>query len=175
MDKYQDRYVKHQAKKKQTLIEIMKQRHSNRMFQDAPVPDYLINTIKEMSLKCPSSCDRKGAYIHQVVTERDKKAVLGGVLVGGVGWVHRAPSVILFAADLTAYKENLDYMPYLDIGVMVQQTYLVTTELGLSGTYINPNIRKPDLAYFKERFGYDENEIFGGAFAIGYKLNTNEE
>ena len=166
MDKYQERYTKHQERKKNVLVEIMKQRHSDRMFGDTPLPRKLVESLLKVTDYCPSSCNRKGVY-PLAVYDRDSLALLGGLLVGGVGWIHRAPAVVLLFADPLAYKApgEVEYMPYLDAGVMVQQLYLVATAMGLSCCYVNPNIRVANKDFFAQRFG---SHIFCGAFAIGY-------
>lgn len=166
MDEFQERYLAHQKRKKQVLIEIMRERHSNRMFADREVPNDVVREVVESLSLCPSSCDRHGVQA-RVVTDRDGKALLGGLLVGGVGWVHRAPVVILLMADPGAYKagDEITFMPYLDAGVMVQQLYLKTTSLGLHGAFVNPNIRTQNKEHFERVFG---SGIFCGAFALGY-------
>lgn len=167
-DEYQERYVAHQERKKQVLIEIINERHSNRRFSDDPVDQSTIDDLLETLKTCPSSCDRRGVRT-TVITERDDKALLGGLLVGGVGWIHRAPVIILLMADPVAYKagDEIDYMPYLDAGVMVQQLYLSATAQGLHCAYANPNIRPQNQDFFHERFG---EGIFCGAFALGKPL-----
>lgn len=165
-DFYQVRYTKHQARKKQVLIDIMKERHSNRMFSDQEVPSELIDELLEMKMLAPSSCDRQAVNC-LVVTDRDQKAILGGLLVGGVGWIHRAPAIILLLADPIAYKagDEIDYMPYLDAGCVIQQLYLTATAQGLHCAYSNPNIREQNKEHFNKLFG---NGIFCGAFALGF-------
>lgn len=144
----------------------MKQRHSDRMFSDRPVEEEKVEELCDLSLLCPSSCDRK-AVSTIVVTERDQKALLGGLLVGGVGWVHRAPVVILLMADPVAYKagDEVNFMPFLDAGTIVQQLSLAATSMGLSGCFINPNIREHNKEHFHKVFG---NGLFCGAYALGY-------
>jgi nitroreductase len=169
-DRYQKRYLAHQKRKKDVLVEIMKERHSNRRFSDKEVPEELIEELLEMKNLAPSSCDRK-AILPIVVKERDAKALLGGVLVGGVGWIHRAPVIILLFADLVAYKagDEYTYMPYLDAGCAIQQLYLTATAQGLHCAYSNPNIREENKDFFNKRYG-GERLLFCGAFAVGFPL-----
>lgn len=166
-DAYQERYLAHQKRKKDVLISIINERHSNRVFSDAALNPTIINALIESAQKCPSSCDRHGVKL-SLVTDRDKKALLGGLLVGGVGWIHRAPAVILLIADPLAYKagNEIEYMPYLDAGVIVGQLYLYATALDLHCAYANPNIRDFNKGHFSEVFGPG---IFCGAFAVGLK------
>lgn len=167
-DRYQKRYIAHQKRKKEALIEIMKERHSNRRFSDKEVPQELIDELLDMKNLAPSSCDRK-AILPVVVTDRDAKSLLGGLLVGGVGWIHRAPVIILLFGDLVAYKagDEYTYMPYLDAGCAIQQLYLTATAQGLHCAYSNPNIREDNKKFFYERYGGD-NLLFCGAFAVGF-------
>lgn len=165
-DKYQERYLAHQARKKQVLIEIMEERHSNRRFSDEPIPTDILDQIISTKDLCPSSCDRKGIMIRTVL-DRDEKALLSGLLVGATGWAHRAPALLLLFGDPIAYKagDESKYMPYLDAGVIVQQFYLSTTAAGLHGCFINPNIRENNKQHFADTFG---NGIYCGAFALGF-------
>lgn len=165
-DKYQERYLDHQERKKNILIEIMKQRHSDRMFSDVPVEQGKIDELVSVASLCPSSCNRKAVTI-KVVSSKDEKALLGGILVGGVGWIHRASHILLILADPIAYKagNEIEFMPYLDGGVVTQQLYLASTTMGLSCCFVNPNIRKMNMDHFKNIFG---DYILCGAFAVGY-------
>jgi nitroreductase len=166
VDEFQDRYLAHQARKREVLRSIMEARHSNRIFADTPVPAEVVAAVLETQTLCPSSCDRHGVSV-TVVDDRDGKALLGGLLVGGVGWIHRAPVVALLIADPDAYKAagEIDFMPYLDAGVVVQQFYLAATAEGLHCAFANPNIRPHNRAHFAATFG---DGVFCGAFAFGW-------
>ena len=166
-DKYQERYTAHQARKAELLHEIMKERHSSRMFDNRPIDEFELNEMIACVDLCPTSCDRKAISV-VLVTDRDEKALLGGVLVGGVGWIHRAPAIVLIFADPIAYKagNEINFMPYLDGGVAIQQLYLKATSLGLKGCYCNPNIREMNKEHFAKNFG---DGIFCGAYAFGYE------
>lgn len=165
MDKYQTRYLQHQKRKKKSLIKLMKKRHSERIFSDKKVPDRLVKKIINLSKLAPSSCDRKAVEI-KIIDSRDDKQLLGGLLVGGVGWIHRADKILLLLASKEAYKENLDYMPYLDAGVMINQIYLICSELNLKCCYVNPNVRENHLRYFQD---FIDNKLFCGAIGVGYE------
>lgn len=173
-DEYQARYELHQKfGKKQELVALMKERHSNRRFDDKEVPAEFIEELLECVKHCPSSCDRHGVRIMHLV-ERNGKDLLDGLLVGGTGWVYRAPHVFLLMADPKAYKADggreLDYNAYIDAGVMVQQLSLMATALGLHCAFINPNIRDENKEFFYARFkpGEWESAQFCGAFVFGW-------
>lgn len=168
MSDYQDRYIKHQARKKDVLIQIMDERHSNRRFSDAEVSVEDLNYLQDAIKKVPSSCDRQAVHL-ELVTQRDDKALLGGLLVGGVGWIHRAPAIYLLFADQDAYLApgEVQYMPYLDAGIVIQQLYLSATALNLHCAYANPNIRENHRTLFEQMFG---DRIFCGAFAFGQPI-----
>ena len=72
------------------LAAIMKQRHSNRIFDQKEVPQELINELAEACKYTPSSCDRRAVRL-KLITDRDDKALLN-LLVGGVG-LYRVPAI----------------------------------------------------------------------------------
>lgn len=162
MDEFQQRYLKHQKKKARVLAEIIDERHSERKFGSLSVD---VAPILDALDKVPSSCDRK-AVRPTVIQTRDEKNILAGLLVGGVGWAHRADKIILLFADQIAYKagDEIKFMPYLDAGVMVQQALLTATSLGYSACFINPNIRDEHRFAFERLFG---DKLFCGAIAVG--------
>lgn len=172
-DEYQARYLRHQKfGKKQELIALMKERHSNRRFDDTPIEPEIIAELLETVKHCPSSCDRHGVRI-KIVTERNEKDLLDGLLVGGTGWVYRAPVIFLLMADPAAYKADagheLYYNSYLDAGAMVQQLSLAAVSMGLHCAFVNPNIRDENKEFFYERFSPEawERSLFCGAFVFG--------
>lgn len=169
-DIYQERYLKHQQEKKAELIEIMKERHSNRRFSDKEVPKEIIDELIKVVDLAPSSCDRKAIKV-KVITDKDQKSLLGGILVGGVGWIHRAPAILLITADPAAYKagNEIDFMPYLDGGIVSQQLALMATTLGIHGCFANPNIRDFNKDHYHKIFG---PEILTMAFAVGYPIEN---
>lgn len=161
---YQDRYVAHQLRKKATLKKLLSARHSTRVFAEKKIPRKLLKYIIASLAMCPSSCDRQGVYT-TIVESRDDKELLAGLLVGGVGWLHRAPVIILLFADPLAYKENLAYMPFIDAGVKLYHLYLMAEAHKLKACYVNPNVRTQNALYFSNRFS---PAIFCGAVALGY-------
>ena len=164
-DPYQERYESHQARKREVLTELLAERHSERRFADENVPDDDLAHLIDAAERSASSCNRHGVYM-SVVTDRDTKALLGGLLVGGVGWIHRAPAVVMLFADPLAYKagDEITYMPYLDAGVMVGHLYLAAAARGLAGCFVNPNVRESHKDLFRARFGHD---LYCGAYAVG--------
>ena len=173
MDKYQERYIQHQQVKKQILIDAIRKRHSDRVFSDKPIDEKTIGQIIDSANYAPSSCNRKAVELN-FVKFRDNKALLGGILVGGVGWVHRADTIILLVANKEAYKENLDYMPYLDAGFMAQNIWLTCTILGVGCCFVNPNIRDENKFILYDRFIKD-HQILCGALALGYTEPEKEK
>lgn len=169
---YQDRYLAHQQfGKKNQLIAIMNERHSQRQYDQREIPKEVVDEILSAARLAPSSCDRFGVRL-KLTTDRDDKAILNGLLVGAVGWIYRAPLVILLLADPRAYQANdeLGFMPYLDAGIMMQHISLLATSMGLRSAYSNPNIRSKNVEHFKKLFKPTdwEDVIFCGAIALGY-------
>lgn len=177
LDVYQERYLAHQSRKREVLSQLLAERHSERAYADMPLAHPMIAEVTNALYTAPSSCDRRALSLC-IVDDRDGLALLGGLLVGGVGWVHRAPVVALIFADAAAYKAGteVDYMPFLDAGVLVGHMYLSAQAAGLRGCYINPNIRESNRAYFDERFaGGNPNLLYCGAFAFGFPRNVTPE
>lgn len=170
-DLFQERYLAHQSHpggKRDELIALIKERHSNRRFADTPVD---VAPVLDAMRHAPSSCDRFGVRV-KVVTDRDDKALLNGLLVGGTGWLYRAPTVLMLFANRDAYKggdngDEVNYNSYLDAGVMAQTAMLAATSVGLHTAFVNPQIRRQDRDYFAKRFAPWDNAIFCGAIAIG--------
>jgi len=146
------------------LKKIVDSRASSRVYNKIPVDKEVLESILQDLCKTPSSCNRQTISL-MVIEDRDRKELLSGLLVGGVGWIHRADKILLLFANGEAYKENLFYMPYLDAGVMIQQLYLSCTANNVSCCYINPNIREINQEHFKKTFS---NLIFCGALALGH-------
>ena len=164
MDKFQKRYKHHQEKKKAMLSKVLTDRHSTRVFKEGEVD---IKPILKMIEAAPSSCNRK-AIEYSVIQERLDKELLNGLLVGGVGWIHRADKIVLLFANKLAYKAEgeINFMPYLDAGVIVQTAYLACEVNNIGCCYVNPNIRKENREFFNKRFN-PQNNIFCGAIIMG--------
>lgn len=182
LDEYQERYLHHQQHgKKNELVALMKERHSYRRFDDKQIEDDLILSIINTTALAPSSCDRHGVRV-KIVVNRDDKALLNGLLVGGVGWLYRAPVVLMLFADREAYKggdngDEINYNALLDAGVMLQQMQLMATANGLHAAFCNPQIRKENRDFFYEKFGPKKwkDPLFCGAIALGYPPKDFEE
>lgn len=181
---YQGRYVRHQERKKDQLMyskglhmqlrhvpelfEALDRRRSQRVFNKEQITALELDQILTAATMSPNSCNRHGVLV-RIVSERRDKELLGGVLVGGVGWVHRAHTVILFLADPIAYASpnEKDFMHYCDVGFKAMSMWLVAETLGIGACYINPNLGNKDV--FIKNFGKHEDRelIFCGALALG--------
>jgi len=166
MDQYQQRYLVHQQRKQGELLELMRKRHADRIFTNQPMSAEILGKIVDAAHLAPSSCNREGVRIHHVAF-RDNKELLSGLLVGGVGWLHRADHIMLLIGDKIAYKEGLKYMPYLDAGFIAQNIWLACTELGVGCCFVNPNVRK-DFRPILKKYFIRKNEILCGVIAMGY-------
>lgn len=182
-DKYQERYLAHQAKKKEQLTGIgeaperlpdtfynltkilLVHRRSQRLFNSEPISDEHMEAILSAGTHAPNSCNRHGIQL-KVVTDRTEKSLLSGVLVGGVGWCYRAHAIVLFIADPNAYKSpnEKDFMHYCDVGFTAMNLWLTAESLNIGACYINPNIMPVNKQIFTDRFG---EGIFCGALALG--------
>jgi len=182
-DIYQQRYTAHQKRKAESLtssygkkvkplskkesdtfFKILKRRSSQRVFNNDPID---IKPILEAIKTAPSSCNRQGVYAI-IISKRDDKDLLSGLLVGGTGWIYRAQVILLLVADMIAYKNpaEKDTMPFLDAGVLIQTVYLTAEAMNIGCCFVNPNIRESNREFFKKRF-LKENELFCGALVLG--------
>lgn len=165
-DIYQSRYLEHQARKAEVLRDLMQRCHSDRIFDPREVSDEVLEQVLAAAKTAPSSCDRQAVQI-EVIRGRDDKARLGGLLVGGVGWIHRATVVLLLHVDPAAYKApgEIEFMPYLDVGFAADRVLLAAEMADLKHCFVNPSIRAADLEHFRKSFNI---ELFGGAIALGW-------
>jgi nitroreductase len=162
----QERYVAHQKRKKSQLVALLDSRSSQRVFNDEEIGYAEISKLVENMAKTPSSCGRQAIFAN-IIQGRNEKELLGALLVGGVGWIHRASKIILLFADPMSYKERVFAMPYLDAGVVVGNAYLICEDMGIGCCFVNPNIREENEKIFRDRFMKD-NYLFCGALALGY-------
>lgn len=176
-DEFQSRYLAHQSHpggKRDELIALMKERHSNRRFDDRQLEQKDLDTVLDALRHCPSSCDRFGVRVN-IIQDRDSKTLLNGLLVGATGWLYRAPTVLMLWGNPEAYKggdngDEVNYNAPIDAGVMAQTAMLAATSVGLHTTYCNPQVRVNNREFFKERFKPKtwDDAIFYGAVALGY-------
>lgn len=182
MDKYQERYLKHQENKKNTIVnnigekykphknfydfwKIIISRRSQRIFNDKEISledkEILIQSIVE----APSSCNRQAIEPLETI-DLDN---LDRLLVGGKNWIKNAKYAILLFANMEAYKSpnEIEFMPYLDAGFAGQNLYLTAEALNIGVCYINPNIREEDKEEFNRLFNLD-NKKFCGTMVFGY-------
>ena len=182
IDIYQIRYERYQERKRKLLdgeidyidhkeeldsyafTEIVKNRVSQRKFNNKPIDENELFYIKQVIINTPSSCNRQAVQI-KIVAGEDKKE-LEELLVGGKEWMGAADKIILLLADMEAYKSptEVDFMPYLDAGFIGMSVYYATTAIGIGCCFVNPNIREKNKDRFKK---YSGDYRFCGAIAIG--------
>lgn len=174
MDKFQERYLAHQERKKNTLntgaeskpfaeytsdeldgaCKMLRERKSRRIFTGGKVSQDEIDVILSYAKTAPSSCNRKAIEFVE-----SKKGI--ETLVGGKGWIEKADKVLLVYANMQAYKSpnEVDFMPYLDAGFACQNVYLICELIKVACCFVNPNRTDNTL----DREGYR----LCGAIALG--------
>lgn len=177
MDIFQQRYLGHIERKKkfQTtdkifysskevrfLIKVIKNRRSQRVFNQKLITEKEINLLLESIKHAPSSCNRQAIYIKIFDKIQD-------ILVGGKDWMGEANKIFLIFADMKAYKSpnEIDFMPYLDAGVVVENIYLMAEILKIGVCFINPNIWDNNKEGFNDLYNREKNR-FCGAIALGH-------
>ena len=170
MDRYQKRYLDHQARKRDILIngenivkniysdkeielfvKILSSRKSVRTYR-GKLTDNEIEYIINIAKLAPSSCNRHGVEIKKASEE------LKDLLVGGKGQCDKG-TLLAYYADPKCYKSEYekDFMPYLDTGFMAQNIYLACEALGIGCCFINPNTHNK----------YKSKKLLTGAMALG--------
>jgi len=170
-DDYQRRYEEHRKRKAEAikqrprrLTERNPQRRSIRVFEDRDLPKESLDGIVESARYAPQSCNRQAMTLKVV-----RGTQVHNLLAGGEGWLGNARLVILVFADLAAYKSpiEVDFMPWLDAGVMLTTIAYAAHTAGLGACIVNPSIRLENVEGFAEKFN-PEGRLFCGAVALGY-------
>lgn len=149
---------------KDNIQALLAGRRSQRVFNNELLDEADVADILLAATTAPNSCNRHGIKM-KVIDDRRDKELLSGVLVGGVGWIHRAQKIILFLADPVAYASpnEKDFMHYCDVGFMAMAMWLVAESKGIGVAYINPNVYwKAELEALSQG-----NYIFCGALVLG--------
>lgn len=181
-DEYQERYLEHQARKTKSLdnfdgvgksdyslleqtivIEAMLNRRSQRMFNETPLTKEQLEWLDKAIIYAPSSCNRQAVYYKEIEPREAEK-----YLVGGKRWIDKGQRVILLFADKIAYKSpnEKDFMPWLDIGFVGANLYLMSEVLNIGTCFVNPNVRGEDKEEFNNKYNQEDN-YFGGAMVFG--------
>ena len=143
----------------------MSKRESIRYLEKG-IPEEFYTELEQVISFAPSSCDRKGVEI-EWVTDRKQKEILSGMMVGGLGWMHRADRLGLLWARKLAYKSPND-LPnmYLDAGILANQVYLYATANKVGCCFVNPNCN--DIDYVRKMF--NTQDILCGTLVIGKEV-----
>lgn len=176
-DVHQDRYLEHLLRKRQAIEEprlarnfwdVLSSRRSQRTFNGRLVKSDVRKALFEAVRLAPSSCNRQAIVVSTAAMREDLER-LDSLLVGGRGWLGEAALGILLFADMSAYKSpaEVDFMPYLDAGCVIENLYLAAEALGLGACYVNPNIREENRKAFQEDYN-DKGLLFCGLMAFGY-------
>jgi len=144
----------------------MRGRRSQRVFNKDPLTSVEIFKLYGAANLAPSSCNRRGVSIVLVRDDKLKKGIAES-LVGGMGWIDTADCILLLLADMVAYKSpaEVDYMPYLDAGVISQNILLMAESLGIGACFVNPNLLKDKKGDFNI---FTSGRRFCGAIALGH-------
>ena len=183
-DKYQDRYLDHQESKKRVLdgdfssgnkkkitdsfSMIVNRRRSIRAFTSKVIDGKTLQKIIEDINNVPSSCNRRAVKM-KIISDAHRKEDLDLILRGGNMWLRKADSVILFFADMSAYKSpnEVMFMPYLDAGMMMMTACYSAESQGVGSCIVNPNMSQGGELIFREEFNRRGYKLCG-AVVLGY-------
>lgn len=178
-DKYQKSYLEHQENKlkrignngpikynleeQEVLFEIMRNRRSQRIFNNKVITEDEFNLLYNGLELAPSSCNRQAIEIEEISVEDGEK-----FLVGATNWGNNASMCLLLFANNQAYKSPNEkgFMPYLDAGFVAQNIYLLSEVLGIGCCFVNPNLRKENKEEFEKYYKLDN--YFCGAIFLGH-------
>jgi nitroreductase len=187
MDAYQERYLKHRERKKQLLekpsgdrkgypicleaLAVMQRRRSVRAFKQKPLDFKNFSNVILTAICAPQSCNRQALTLLMYPGKE-----VGEYLLGGKGWAEKAIAILLLLADMKAYKSprEVDFMPWLDAGVMLAAITYAATACGIGSCIINPSLQEETASDFQSRFN-PESYLFCGAVALGYPAAIPKE
>ena len=169
IDDYQRRYEEHRKRKAEGIVQ-GPQRRSVRVFTCREIRKESLDWILESARQAPQSCNRQALTLKVA-----RGAQVHNILAGGEGWLGAAPLVMLVFADLVAYKSpiEVDFMPWLDAGVILTTIAYAAHTAGLGACIVNPHICPESRKAFAAAFN-PEGRLFCGAVALGYAAVTPE-
>lgn len=155
--------------------DLMLRRRSYRGFEDRPVSKDDLEAISQSALFSPTGMDAQERTFFVI----ENKAILGELiqviekaLARKDYSFYNAPVLILVASN----PENVNHEK--DTGTAIQNMYLMATELGLGGVWINQLTticQEPDVRRILDKIGVDQADYISGAFALGYPNVEMEE
>jgi len=119
---------------KKDIDRVIKERRSVRSFTNEPLKEEDFEELIDTAKWAPSACNRQS---WRFILTRDKEKIQRLGEVRGK-WIKDAPSCIIVAIDMNAYRETEnDYTPYLDAGGVIQTLLLKVESMGYGACWVN--------------------------------------
>ena len=152
-----------------SLMMLIRQRRSRRIFLDVPLTDLEKNNITEAAQYAPSSCNRQTLDLI-FVEDPELKQFVSSTIPGGYQFFHKAPCIMVLTSYIRDYRFPEDRVaPFVDGAAAIQNIYLVCETIGLGccwgsytsfgNIYCEPEVRK--------KLRIPDSHFIVGSLAIG--------
>jgi len=126
------------AKRKMSILEIIKSRRSVRKFQRKEIPEKIIDKLIEALIWAPSAGNLQSRKFYFVFNQKIKEKLVEAAL--GQNFIAQAPLVIIGCTD----KEKVDYYgergenlySICDVSASIQNLILLASDLGLGSVWV---------------------------------------
>lgn len=122
----------------ETFFDLISSRHSVRAFKNIPIPEDVINTIINASIKGPSAGNLQSYQIFIVSKNKEKEKLAEAA--HGQNYIHEAPIVMIFCADPVRcgveYGSRGDLFSIQDATIACAYSQISAHNLGLSSVWI---------------------------------------
>lgn len=115
----------------ETMLNLMQQRRSRRIFVNTPLTDPEKNAICQAAQSAPSSCNRQTLYLI-FVEEREQKEFIASTVPGGHQFFSAAPCIVLLVSDAGDYRYPEERtIPFIDGAAATENICLLCETMGL--------------------------------------------
>ena len=156
-----------------TLMSIMEQRHSRRMYTGEPIPEEKLNTIIRAGLLAPSGRNKKPVDLI-VVTDRECIEKLSMFRSPKPTPAAEAGAMIVVIGDTSLSDTWIE-----DCSIVMEHMHLMASSLGIASCWNQGRLRgrSEDLSadtYVREVLGYPEHYQLEAILALGIPAAENE-
>ncbi|PMM04010.1 hypothetical protein BCT61_17300, partial [Vibrio breoganii] len=122
--------------KSETFKELVFSRSSCRNYTNRIIPEEILKSVVEMSVKTPSVCNRQHWRLH-VFSDETKERLLS-LQNGNAGFSDNIPYLAIITSDLKAfYRPEERFQPYTDAGMFSMSLIYALHSYGISSCALN--------------------------------------
>ncbi|MDO9087609.1 MAG: nitroreductase family protein [Anaerolineaceae bacterium] len=134
----------------QKFEELIRQRHSVRVFTEKHIPDEEIYNAVKLAQHTPSVCNRQCWHVHVFTSDKDKTKILQHQN-GNRGFGHLADRVLLITADLKCFFTSGErQQPSIDAGMFAMSLILSFEAMGIASCCLNLNLNAGKESAFRK-------------------------